>query len=250
MASLQSNYIIGHPLIQLKSVDSTNNYAHDQLHAKLAAHGYAVFAEDQFAGRGQRGKIWKAEPGSNILLSVILDTSFIPLHQQFYVGIAAALAGFELFAAYVTDDTKIKWPNDIYWQNRKAGGILVETTNIGQQRFSIVGFGININQTAFPDIGRPVSLKQITGKSFDPFALAKELCHCLEKRYVQLKQGAFHDLLKEYNAVLFKKGAIAKLKKNNIAFECTIEQVNHHGELVVTNGVQQCFSFGEVEWII
>ncbi|MBN8837010.1 MAG: biotin--[acetyl-CoA-carboxylase] ligase [Sphingobacteriia bacterium] len=250
MASVQSNGTIGHPFIQLASVDSTNNYAHERLHAKMAAHGYSVFAEEQFAGRGQRGKIWKAEPGSNIILSVILDTTFIPLRNQFYVGIAAALAGFELFSTYTTDDTKIKWPNDIYWQNRKAGGILVETTTMGQQRFSIAGFGININQTAFPDIGRPVSLKQITGKSFTPSVLAKELCSYLEKRYLQLKQGAFDSLLKEYNSVLFRKGEVTKLKKNNIAFECIVEHVNNNGELVVTNGVQQCFSFGEVEWII
>jgi BirA family biotin operon repressor/biotin-[acetyl-CoA-carboxylase] ligase len=232
-------------------VDSTNNYALDQLHAKLAAHGHTFFAHEQTAGKGQHGKNWTTEPNSNIIVSIIIDTNFIALYEQFYISAMAALAVHDFFSSYASKNTTIKWPNDIYWNNKKAAGILIETAMIDSNRFTVLGIGININQTHFDAaLKNPISLQQITGKKFDTIHLAKQLCVCVEKRYQQLHQKKFDVLLKNYNEVLFKKGELVKLKKTNIVFDCIIDSVNAQGELEVKNALQTHFNFGEVEWVI
>jgi BirA family biotin operon repressor/biotin-[acetyl-CoA-carboxylase] ligase len=224
----------------------------EQLQANLAAHGSAFFAHNQTAGKGQHGKSWIAEPGTHIAMTVIVDCSFLLISQQFSLSVISALAAHDLFSRYAGEETYIKWPNDIYWRDRKAGGILIENLvrgNIWQN--SVIGIGINLNQVHFsPLLPNPVSLKQITGKNFNTTVLAKELCHCLEHRYEQLKAGLFTQLLGQYNDHLFKRGEEVKLKKNNIAFTCCISSVSSAGELLVSGGLQECFRFGEVEWVL
>lgn len=243
---------IGQPFIELTVVESTNIYAMDHLQANLAAHGTAFFAHHQTAGKGQRGKSWSAEPGNNIALSVIVDSSFLSPSHQFPLSVMVALAVHDLFNKYTTDDTFIKWPNDIYWRDRKAGGILIENLiKSGNLGGSVVGIGLNINQVVFPDtLKNPVSLKQITGKNFDPVTLAKELCGCLEKRYHELRDGHFATMFAYYNQYLYKRGQQVRLKNNSAAFYCTIEGVSENGELVVSGAAKERFGFGEVEWVV
>ena len=118
---------LGLPFIELQSVDSTNNYARQQIHAGLAQHGLAIFTHEQVAGKGQRGKVWATEKGTNIILSLVIKPQPLQLTQQFQLSACAAVAVHEFFMKYAGDETKIKWPNDLYWQDRKAGGILVES---------------------------------------------------------------------------------------------------------------------------
>ncbi len=240
---------VGTPFTELLSVSSTNIYAADKLKANLAAHGAAFFAHHQTAGKGQRSKQWNDEPVKNILLSAILDTSFLSTLHQFPLSAMVAVSVQEFFSQYAGDETKIKWPNDLYWRDRKAGGILIETVANG--KWAIVGVGININQTDFPKyLINPVSLKQITGKTFDTVALAKELCIYLEKYYQLLKKKKIKKIIDLYNQYLYKKNEVVRLKKNNAAFNCTIKSVNENGELIVANALQESFIWGEVEWIL
>ena len=248
---------IGYSFTELDEIDSTNNYAFDRLQANLAAHGSAFFAHAQTAGKGQRGKVWETQPGSNIVLSVTLDMSFLSVGKQFLLSAAVALAVHDFYSKYAGDETKIKWPNDIYWRDRKAGGILIESSVmsgkpiIGSWKWAVVGIGININQTKFSKhLVNPVSLKQITGKSFDAVALAKELCVCLEQRYQQLKQGELKKIITEYNLQLYKLHQQVRLKKENAAFVCKVEGVNKNGQLLVSGAAKENFSFGEVEWVL
>ena len=255
MPSSSTINTIGSPFIELDAVDSTNNYAFDKLQANLAAHGTAFFAHAQTEGRGQRGKVWNTEKGSNIILSVILDTSFISIHQQFLLSVAVALSAHDFYSKYAGDETKIKWPNDIYWRDSKAGGILIEsnikTNSSGGKvwKWAVVGLGININQTNFAKhLINPVSLKKITGKNYNTISLAKELCGCLQKRFDELKKGRTKKQLKEYNSHLYKLHQPVRLKKKNISFNCVIEGINANGELMVSGASQDSFVWGEVEW--
>ena len=218
----------------------------------IASHGYTVFAHQQTAGKGQRGKVWNTAPNSNIMVSVVLDTSFLQIHQQFLLSMAVANAVHEFFGHFAGDETRTKWPNDIYWQNRKAGGILIENIVRGSEwKWAVAGIGLNINQTSFPEhLNRAVSLKQITGKDFDVVDLAKKLCVYLDKYYQQLKTNNVEHLLLQYNRFLYKRNEQVKLKKENIVFNCTIDGVNRNGQLLVSGGLYNEFSFGEVEWII
>ena len=250
MPPLAAKSTVGQPFIELSDVESTNIYAMQCVQANLAAHGITFFAHNQTAGRGQHGKSWIIEPGCNITMSVIVDCSFLSLSTPFPLSVMAALASHDFFSNYAPEETYIKWPNDLYWRDRKAGGILIENQVRGNiWQWGVVGIGINLNQVRFPEsLLNPVSLKQITGKEFQTVEMAKELCQCIENRYQQLKEGFFEDLLIQYNQHLFKRGLEVKLKKNNIVFNCLIKGVSAGGELLVSGGLQDSFRFGEVTW--
>ncbi|MDB5190511.1 MAG: biotin/acetyl-CoA-carboxylase ligase [Segetibacter sp.] len=250
--SLPPDNPIGTPLIILSEVDSTNNYAMAQVQALLADHGFAYFASYQKAGKGQRGKQWNAAPGENIILSLVLEPTTLPLKHQFFLSVTIAMACFDFFKSYGGEETSLKWPNDLYWRDRKAGGILIENVLQGNNwNYAITGIGININQIQFPmGINKAVSLKQITGKTFNVIELAKQLCGYLEARWRELLKGDFERMLQEYNSHLFKRGERVLLKKDNAVFDAIINGVNVQGELLVDTGIISTIPFGTVEWIL
>jgi BirA family transcriptional regulator, biotin operon repressor / biotin---[acetyl-CoA-carboxylase] ligase len=249
---------------ELQTVDSTNNYARQQITAEMARHGMAIFTHEQVAGKGQRGKAWASEKDNNIALSILIKPEGFSIKNQFWLSACAAIAVQELFSYYAGDATKIKWPNDLYWQDRKAGGILIEnilsgqvTNNTGEQvsgpkwNWAIVGVGININQTLFePPLPNPVSLKQITGKTFDPLTLAKELYIIFKKHYNGLLTNGFDEVHARYNSLLYKKSETVKLKKDNRLFDVVIKEVSPSGKLVTQHAIEEEFGFGEVEWVV
>ena len=242
---------IGEPFIHLLEVDSTNNYAHSLLKSGMVTNGTVIFADNQLKGKGQSGKQWQSNLRENILLSIILDISFISINKQFNIIAFAALGVYDFFSKYAVEGTAIKWTNDLYWNDKKAGGVLIETVNHQSKRYAIVGIGININQTSFhPSLPNPVSLKQITGKNHEVLSLTNELSNAILIRYNQLISINSSNLIKEYNQCLYKKDKQVYLKKGNIKFTCIIKNVNEFGELVVQSGIQDSFKFGEVEWII
>ena len=235
----------------LDRVDSTNNYAMGQVHAGLASNGMACFAHEQTGGKGQRGNNWVAEPRKNIALSVVLQPGQLKASQQFYLSATVALACFEFFSVYAGDETRIKWPNDIYWRDRKAGGILIENIFHGAAwRYAVVGMGFNINQVTFnEDLKNPISLKQITGTAPDPLALAKELYVLLMKRVEALHSTNFDKIIEQYNQHLYRRNEKVKLKKGNMVFETLVNGVNGNGQLITTDTSERQFDFGEVEWL-
>lgn len=252
------------PFIELQSVDSTNNYARGLIHDKLAQHGTAVFAHEQGAGKGQRGKIWMSEKDANILLSIVLKPQPLKLSQQFQLSACIAVSVLEFFKKLAGDATTIKWPNDLYWQDRKAGGILIESVvrslstglagqeaETGSWDWAIAGIGININQTSFSaQLPNPVSLKQITGKNFNPIVLAKDLYAIVEKNYRELISEGFKNIYSKYISNLYQKGSTVSLKKDNRIFEAIIKTVTPSGKLVIQDAIEEEFDFGEVEWLI
>lgn len=256
MPPSHANQIIGEPFTELSSVDSTNNYAMGIVQKGAGIHGSAWFAHEQTAGKGQRGKVWKAARSENVLLSVLLDTSSLPLSRQFLLSATVALAAYDFFSHHALDETRVKWPNDIYWRDRKAAGLLIENSIKGRNwQWAVAGMGLNINQAAFENMPNVVSLRQITGKTFHTVTLAKELCACLQKRFQQLQQSINNEekeahILEQYNAVLFKRGERVSLRKGDEVFECVIDRVDKHGLLWVQEAMQPYFQFGEVQWIL
>jgi BirA family biotin operon repressor/biotin-[acetyl-CoA-carboxylase] ligase len=244
---------IGDSFIELESVDSTNNYAMALAAAGKASHGTLVFAHDQWAGKGQRGRSWSSTRGENIILSAVLEPVALPPPAGFALSAGVALACYDFFSVYAgQESTAIKWPNDLYWNDRKAGGILIENQIKGDRwLYAIVGIGMNINQVEFPSTARnPVSLRQITGRRFDAIALAKELGRWLERRFAELEARGAQALIEAYNAVLYRRGQEVRLRKDNAVFSTRVERVTAQGELVTRDVLERRFSFGEVEWII
>lgn len=252
MPPISTNHTIGAPFIELISVDSTNNYAMAQLRKGFAQHGTAFFAHEQMQGKGQQGKVWLSEKNTNLILSIVIDTTLLQLSQQFLLSMCMALAAHDLFSKYSGHDTFIKWPNDIYWRDRKAAGILIENIVTGNKwQWSVAGIGININQTTFDDqLTKAVSLKQICGKTLNPVALAKELCLMVEVRYRQLITGKTNLIIAEYNHLLYQRHSFVNLKKENISFKGFINLVDEFGFLCIGDPVYQKFSHGEIQWLV
>ena len=256
---------IGKPFIELQSIDSTNKYAMGLIHGDHlpdgqgeAQHGMAIFTHEQTAGKGQRGKNWASQKDLNIALSILLKPYPLSIPDQFKLSVCIAISAWDLFSKYASDETKIKWPNDIYWRDRKAGGILIENVIQSSQsavgsrwQWSVIGIGININQTDFdPDLPNPVSLKQITSKIHKPIDLAKELCSIIEKNYQLLIAGNFMILFNKYQTHLYKKDEKVKLKKGTRVFETTIKGISETGQLITQHSIEERFEFGEVEWVL
>lgn len=240
------------------------------VHEGMASHGTAVFAHTQTAGKGQRGKQWITDPGANIILSVLVDASPIRHLPSFTLSAAAALAARDLFTRYALHDTSIKWPNDIYWRDRKAAGILIENAYRGKEwQWAVIGIGLNVNQVRFPDLPRPpVSLKQITGRTFDAVTLARELCALLEERWQALLREGADPTFTRYQEHLLGMGQHVRLQREGIAFETEVLGVLPDGRLRTNGpgpspdgapsgaaapapppGGEHLFSIGEVEWM-
>ncbi len=225
----------------------------EQVNSGQISPGTAWFAMEQTAGKGQRGKQWLSPPGENIMLTIALQPNSLPLSRQFMLSVAVALGASDFFGRYAGDETRIKWSNDIYWRDRKAGGILIENVLRGNTwQYAITGMGININQTRFPEhLPNPVSLKQITGKHWDSIALARELCQCLEPWLQQLHPANYNTLLEQYKSRLFRLDEPGLYRMKGEYFQGIIRDVLPDGRLCLEReGDVLQLDFGEVEFII
>jgi BirA family transcriptional regulator, biotin operon repressor / biotin---[acetyl-CoA-carboxylase] ligase len=233
------------------SLDSTNNYAMGEAQRGLAEHGNVYMALEQTAGKGRRNKRWISHKAMNITLSITVDTSTLPLSAQFSLSMAIALACRDFFSRYAGGVTCIKWPNDIYFNDNKAGGILIENIISGNKwQWAIAGIGINVNQLFFTDETlKATSLRLITRKEYDIIKLAKELHKEVMDRIDSLKGASPQELSEEYNAVLYKKDQKVRLKKGTMAFETTIQGVTVDGQLLTNDTMERSFGFDEVEWV-
>ena len=240
---------IGFHLIELQQVESTNNYATGLAHAGMAQHGTVVWAHHQTAGKGQRHKTWEAIRGENITASFIVEPQLL-LSQAFTLSKATAIAVQRFFGQYAGCETKVKWPNDLYWGDRKAGGILIENILSGSHwKYAIIGIGINIKQTEFGAIKQQaVSLRQITGSAYSIPKLINELCVQLEKALTLLEKDP-KGVEAAYDELLYKKGETVRLKKRGRVFEALIKEVTANGQLVAHHGIDETFEVGDVEWV-
>ena len=176
--------------MRVETTDSTNT-----LLKKLIAQGQTpkfLYTDYQTAGRGQTGNSWESEKGKNLLCSILLP----PRANLFELNIVAAVAVQRMLG----EDFTIKWPNDIYWGDKKVAGILIENAIIGSElKYSIAGIGLNVNQTEWhSDAPNPVSLKQITGKEYDIDDLMQNL-------YAEVQKALNEDVWSYYKAHLYRR---------------------------------------------
>ena len=188
------NILLGEPLIELTTRPSTNIYAMDQVHQGLALSGSCYTADFQTAGKGQHGRNWESEKGQNLLSSYVLELKQLKKGKiwtpadQIGFSAAVALGARAFFGAFAGEQTKIKKPNDIYFRDRKAGGILIENLVRGKDwTWTVIGIGININQASFSSASanhiavNPISLQEITNQNWDLKKMQKHLSAALTK---------------------------------------------------------------------
>jgi BirA family biotin operon repressor/biotin-[acetyl-CoA-carboxylase] ligase len=235
-------------LIELESVDSTNNYAMGRVHEGLARDGMVCLARHQWAGKGQRGKTWQSEHGQNLNMSMVVEPFPLILSRQFLFSAAVALGILDTVRSIEKNNWLLKWPNDIYWNDRKAAGILIESVIQGQDwPFAVVGVGMNLNQEVFPaELSHAISLKQITGRHYDPVSVARDMVPAIQHQISILRKHP-SQILADYNRSLYKKGQPIVLKTEHEMIITDLKGVDDSGKLFTENG---SFSYGEVEWII
>ena len=249
-----STLFIGQNIIKLSSVDSTNNYLKVLLSkSEPVPEGTVIMAEEQFAGRGQQHHSWHAQPGKNLTFSLLLKPAFLSINNQFMLNMAVSIALNDALSPLLGDGLRIKWPNDIYYQDRKLGGILIENVISGQSyKSSIIGIGLNVNQQEFQsDLQhRVISVCQILHKDVNLIKLLAVICSHIESQYLKLKGNTNLSLTNEYLKRLYKFGQQAAYRHNGQVFEGTITGITELGMLLIeSGGKEQAYNFKEVEFI-
>ncbi|MFK7783456.1 biotin--[acetyl-CoA-carboxylase] ligase [Psychroserpens sp.] len=238
-------------IIKLNAIDSTNSFLR-QLSAKESVKDFTVVvAEHQTSGRGQLGAKWQSKNAKNLMFSVFKDLSGLDPALHFYLSMAVSLAVFKALKLLQISTLEIKWPNDILSEQQKLCGILIE--NVIKQnclQSSIIGIGINVNQTQFRDLPKATSLQLISGKHFDRDQVLHEVLIQM-KHYFSLIDSKLYDELKlDYESKLFRKDKPSTFKDlyNNI-FTGYIKGVSDSGHLMVLveDDIIRSFELKEVQ---
>lgn len=241
------------PLIHISETNSTNNYLQTFCAREKAEELTTVVADFQTSGRGQRGNSWESEPFKNLLFSFVLFPEFLEARRQFLISQIVSLAIKEELDTYA-DDISIKWPNDIYWKEKKICGILIENDLMGRNiSQSVAGIGININQEAFHSPApNPVSLYQITGKQYDIFEVLKNIMLRVQSYYSQLQKGDTSSIVTHYEKSLFRKEGMHRYKDANGEFLARIVCVEPEGRLILEDErqIKTGYMFKEVEYLL
>lgn len=248
-----STLFVGQNLIKLKEVDSTNNFLKDLVSkSEPLAEGTVIMADNQFAGRGQQESVWQTQAGKNISTSIYLKPSFLSLDKQFYLNIAVSLAVSDALMYFIPEGIKVKWPNDMYYLNKKLGGILIENTLTGTFiKSSVIGIGLNVNQSEFSESisQRATSIIQILQKDVPLMDIMEKIAIFMEKYYLILRAGKYSILQNDYLARLYNFNIAALYKKDGEIFEGIITGVEDGGRLTVeTNEGLKSFNFKEIEF--
>lgn len=240
--------------IHLTKVDSTNNYLRSYTPLSEDERFTVVTAEYQSDGRGQGTNTWESKEGDNLLFSILCHPPRLPLRQQFLLSEAGALALKEAINQYVPEQITLKWPNDIYYGDKKLSGTLIETRlSGGHIKDFIFGVGLNVNQQSFEsDAPNPISLYQILGREVDKEALLDSIIVAFRKYYDWIEQGAYGDISGLYHEALYRSKGFCQFKDASGIFEGSIIEVEDDGHLIVRtrDGEIRSYLFKEVEFVI
>ncbi len=239
--------------IRLRSTDSTNHFLR---HYRPVSPKDMVLAtaDYQTAGRGQAGNSWEAEEGKNLLFSLLLHPRWVDASRQFVLSQAMALAVCETLTGYTGGGISIKWPNDIYWNDMKICGMLIENTLSGRQIDDcIIGVGLNVNQQEFrSDAPNPASLCQATGQTHETVFILAEIIKRFKDRLRQIQDGDTAGVAQAYAARLYRREGFHPYEDAQGRFEAEIREVEPTGHLVLAgrDGATRRYAFKEVRFLI
>jgi len=240
-------------LLHLPVVDSTNSYLKAISEVQSFDEPVMVIADEQTEGRGQWENKWHSKPNKNLLSSILIQED-IPIENSFYLSMITALSLYNLLIDEVEDNLWIKWTNDLYYHDKKIAGILIDNTMKGDKIIrSIIGIGLNLNETNFPnELPNPVSLKQITGKSYDVENFGIKLYNKFQSLFFKFQQGFHHIIINDYNRYLYKKNEWVKIHTKSSVEIVKILSVSPLGYLIIEKktGEKKQFAYGEAKIII
>lgn len=237
-------------IIRLKEIDSTNRFLRE-LKDEQEDEMVVAVADFQTAGKGQGSHTWESEAGKNLLFSIKVHPRWVPVRQQFLLSMAGAIAIKEALETYV-DGIMLKWPNDVYWNDKKISGTLIETSIDSKGiKTCIFGIGINVNQEAFhSDAPNPVSLRQILGHEVDKDELLQKVIEGFRRYYELLRRADYMDVSGIYHLSLYRRKGFHRYEDADGDFEGAFVEVEDDGHLILHDkqGVIRSYSFGEVKF--
>ena len=244
---------IGRKIIFRDKVSSTNDLAAQLAKSGEASDGSIVWSHYQSGGRGQSGNRWESETGMNLTMSIILKPFFLNPEKQFLISKVISLALKDLLAESGIE-TEIKWPNDIYFRSDKIAGILIEHSVTGSIiDTSVCGVGLNVNQVRFTmGAPNPVSMKMVTGASYDIEELLSLLCGHLNYWYTRLTDGDYATIDTAYEHSLFNYSTVAGYSVSGLKIKGIIRGVDNWGRLLLEDegGSVRKFAFKEISFIL
>lgn len=222
------------PVIKLDAIDSTNDYLKQLVRKSNVENFTIVMAEEQTKGKGQMGAKWFSEKGKNLTMSVLVANIRLEGTVIFHLNIAVAVSILDALKKMDLPGMAIKWPNDIMSDSKKVAGILIENLRKPDGSYtSIIGIGLNLNQTDFENLPKASSLKCITGKDYNPEEIALLLRDSL-KGFLQLMVQHPKALWDLYHQNLYKLNCPSAFEDNmGNRFMGIIQKVTQNGKLEV-----------------
>lgn len=240
------------PIIYLAEIDSTSNYLKAQCKETHLDEFTTVVTDFQDSGHGQANNSWESERGKNLLFSFVFYPEFCPARQQFYLSQLIALAIKDTLDCFCSGFS-VKWPNDIYWEDQKICGILIENELCGETiQQCIAGIGININQCVFrSDAPNPVALIQIINEEKDRGEILHQIMDKVLDYYRLLKEGGTSIIVHRYIHSLYRKNSFHRYKDAEGIFSARIADILPQGALVLEDkaGKRRTYHFKEVSFL-
>ncbi len=246
---------LGKTNIYLPSVDSTNCEIFRLIKTYSFPEGMVLWTDHQYAGRGLENTKWESEKGMNIIASFLFYPRFLTPEKQFYLIKTFSLGTCDAVNNILQDNYKveIKWPNDIFINGRKIAGILTENIIQGSMiKYTVVGIGINANQTRFSSFqSTATSLKLLTGENHNIQECINILSDKVQKRYMMLKSNLQTRLDNDYLSSLYRYLEKADYRTEDKSFEATIRGIDKYGKLLLqhTDGSIEAYDFKEVKFV-
>lgn len=245
-------------LHSLLETTSTNSFLRDSIVADSNFRFEIAITKHQTAGRGQRDNKWESEYGKNLLFSILAYPSFIPVKCQFILSEAVSLSIIkslkQTIESNLAKELTVKWPNDIYWKNKKLGGILIENDIQGYYLHrSIIGIGLNVNQSLFKsNAPNPVSLFNITGVVTDLDLLFEKITEQFLYYFSLLEQNNRDIIHNEYLQNLFRRENFYTYKDAKGEFMAMIDHVEPNGYLVLIDrhNTTRRYNFKEISFVL
>ncbi|HIZ05473.1 MAG TPA: biotin--[acetyl-CoA-carboxylase] ligase [Candidatus Phocaeicola gallistercoris] len=232
---------------------STNTLLAEMCNKEHVLELTSIYTAYQTSGRGQRGNGWESEAGANLLFSFVVYPTFLEANRQFLLSQITALALYKVLSQY-TDHISIKWPNDIYWKDKKLCGTLIENDLTGTFiNRSISGTGINLNQEKFvSNAPNPISLKQITHQNYDPYTILIQSMQWIAHYYTLLKSGKTNEIITSYQTVLYRKNGFYPYQDKEGIFYARICNVEENGKLILEDekSRKRTYLFKEVSFVL
>lgn len=239
---------IGRKIIRLESVDSTNNYIANLLKEGILEDGTVILADEQFAGRGQRNAEWLTKPGENLTFSFFLGSVNLSVQNQFYLTCIVSISLIQLLDKFGLK-AKIKWPNDIYIDQKKIAGVLIENQlSSSSIKSSIVGIGLNVNQIEFDGLNA-TSIKSETDSRKLPMDVLYSFVELFNSNWSSFSERMLPEIKSTYLLHLFQLNELKKYEDESGIFEGTITNVLDSGHLIVNRaGIQRQYELKEISF--